>query len=173
MNVIEYWSTNSRTTIPQSLALTITPRGHPPIRVLLCIKIHHYQAYRQQGFSSFCFTIHLSRPLHLVNALDGIQGPNSFCLSAKLACPCVRVQQWTSRMSSSLLPRQWPASLVHLFWIVFKMGNEWPYNCCFVGCCFQYLFKTAWRILMLFLYSFIVKHLVKVKILQSYNSTDS
>ena len=25
---VRYWSTNSRTTIPRSIALTITPRGH-------------------------------------------------------------------------------------------------------------------------------------------------
>ena len=34
------WSTNSLTTIPQSIPLTITPRGHPPWNLLLLILKH-------------------------------------------------------------------------------------------------------------------------------------
>ena len=28
-------------------------------------------------------------------------------------------------------------------WMVFEMGTKWPHSCCFVGCCFPDLFKTA------------------------------
>ena len=35
-----------------------------------------------------------------------------------------------------------------LFWLVFEMGGKWPYNYCFVGCCFQNLFKIASSILV-------------------------
>ena len=32
--ILSDWSMNSRTTIPQSIALTITPRGYPPISIV-------------------------------------------------------------------------------------------------------------------------------------------
>ena len=51
------------------------------------------------------------------------------------------IHRSTSLMSSSLLPQQCPACLVHLTWIVFVMGGRWPYNWCFVGCCLQDLFN--------------------------------
>ena len=36
----------------------------------------------------------------------------------------------------------------------FGMGGKWPYSCCFMGWCFQDLFKTACSILVWFLSSF-------------------
>ena len=51
-------------------------------------------------------------------------------------------------MSSSLLLQQCPACLVHLTWIVFRMGGRWPYSWCLVGCCLQDLFNIARSILM-------------------------
>ena len=41
-----------------------------------------------------------------------------------------------------------------LFWIVCEMGGKWPCNYCFVGYCFQDLFKTTFSILVSFLSSF-------------------
>ena len=32
--------------------------------------------------------------------------------------------------------------------IVFVMGDEWPYRCCFVGCCLQDLFNISYSILL-------------------------
>ena len=37
---------------------------------------------------------------------------------------------------------------VCLVWMVYEMGSKWPYSCCFLGSCFQNLFKTAHNILM-------------------------
>ena len=34
--------------------------------------------------------------------------------------------------------------------MVFEMGGKWPFSGCFVGCCFQVLFKTTRSILVLF-----------------------
>ena len=51
-------------------------------------------------------------------------------------------------MSSSLLQQQCPGYLDHLTWIVCEMGGKWPCSCCFVGCCFQVLFKTACKTLI-------------------------
>ena len=51
-------------------------------------------------------------------------------------------------MSSSLLLQQCPACLVRLTWIVFVMGDRWPYSCCFVGCYLKDLFTTARSILV-------------------------
>ena len=46
-------------------------------------------------------------------------------------------------MSSSLLLQQCPTCLVHLTWIVFVMGDRWPYSCCFEECCLQVLFSIT------------------------------
>ena len=64
------------------------------------------------------------------------------------ARPYVGVHRSTSLMSSSLLLQQCPACLVRLTWIVLVMGGRWPYNWCFVGCCFQDLFNIARNILV-------------------------
>ena len=64
------------------------------------------------------------------------------------ARPCVGVHKSTSLMSSSLLLQQCPARLVRLTWIVFVIGDRWPYSWCLVGCCRQDLFKIARSILV-------------------------
>ena len=53
------------------------------------------------------------------------------------ARPYVGVDRSTSIMSSSLLLQLCPACLVRLTWIVFVMGDRWPYSWCLVGCCLQ------------------------------------
>ena len=45
-------------------------------------------------------------------------------------------------MSSFLFHLQGLAYIV-LTWMVCEMGSRWLYSCCFVGCCFQDLLKTA------------------------------
>ena len=57
------------------------------------------------------------------------------------ARPYVGVHRSTSLMSSSLLLQQCPACLVRLTWIVFMMGDRWPYSLCLVECCRQDLFN--------------------------------
>ena len=59
------------------------------------------------------------------------------------ARPCVGIHKSTSLMSSSLLLQQCPACLVRLTWIVFVIGDRWPYSWCLVGCCCQDLFRIA------------------------------
>ena len=51
-------------------------------------------------------------------------------------------------MSSSLVLQQCSACLVRLILIVFVMGGRWPYNCFFVGCVLEDLFKIARSILL-------------------------
>ena len=64
------------------------------------------------------------------------------------ARPYVVVHWSTSLMSLSLLLQQCPACLVHLTWIVFRMGGRWPYSWCLVGFCRQDLFNIARNILV-------------------------
>ena len=64
------------------------------------------------------------------------------------ARPHVRVHRSTSLMSSSLLPQQYPACLVHLTWIVFVIGGRWRYSWCLVGCCHLDLLNIAGTILV-------------------------
>ena len=68
--------------------------------------------------------------------------------SSCFARPYVGVHRSTSLMSSSLLLQQCPACLVRLAWIVFVMGDRWPYSWCLVGCCRQDLFNIARNILV-------------------------
>ena len=55
-----------------------------------------------------------------------------------------------------------------------ETGGKWPYNCCFVECCFQYLFKTVCSILVKFPSSFFFsKHFVWSPVVQPYSCTDT
>ena len=74
--------------------------------------------------------------------------------------------------SLSLLLQQWPVRFAPLTRIVCEIGSKWLYNCCFAGCCFQDMFKTAHSILVLFLSCFFFRYFVKVGLVQPYNSTD-
>ena len=64
-----------------------------------------------------------------------------------LVHPCFGFHR-TSLMTSFLLFQQYPTCLVCLNWVVFEIGGKWLYSCCFVGCYFQDLFKTACSILV-------------------------
>ena len=78
----------------------------------------------------------------------------------------------TSRMSSSLLFQQCPRCLVHLVWMILEMGGRWPYNWCFVGCCFQDLFNIARSILVQFPSNFFSIHLISVHLVHPYSRID-
>ena len=67
-------------------------------------------------------------------------------VSTQLMCPilvclfvkvCMRMLLWSPLL---ILQQSW-ACLACLSWIVYEMGSKWLYKCCFVGCCFQVLFK--------------------------------
>ena len=77
-----------------------------------------------------------------------------------------------SLMSSFLLLQQCPASLVHVIWMVW-MGGEWPYSCCFVGCCFQDLFNIAYCILVQFPFSCFSIHSVSVHVVHPFSRIDT
>ena len=82
------------------------------------------------------------------------------------------VHRETSLMCSTLLFQQCPACLVHFVWMVLEMGGRWPYSCCFMGCCFQDLFKVAHIILVQFLCSFFSIRLVDVHVMHPYNRSE-
>ena len=62
--------------------------------------------------------------------------------------PYAGVHRSTSLTISSLVLQQRPACLVRLAWIVFVIGDRWPYSWCLVGCCCQNLFNIALNILV-------------------------
>ena len=84
---------------------------------------------------------------------------------------CVGVYGRTLLMSSSLLYQQCPAYCVRLIWMFFEMGGKRLYNCSFVECCFEYLFKIARSILVLFPFSYVPMRFVSVVLL--YSSMDT
>ena len=59
------------------------------------------------------------------------------------AHPCVRMNDRTLLVISSLLSPAVCNMSVCLLWMVYEMEAKWLYSCCFVGCCFQDLIKTA------------------------------
>ena len=78
---------------------------------------------------------------------------HSCCMYVRAGRPAfartyVGVHRSRSLMSSSLHLQQCPACLVRLAWIVFVMGDRWPYSWCLVGCCLQDLFSIARNILV-------------------------
>ena len=54
-----------------------------------------------------------------------------------------RSQQENIAMSLSLLLVQRRAGFVCLTWTAYHMRSKWLYSCCFEGCCFMDLLKTA------------------------------
>ena len=80
-----------------------------------------------------------------------------------LVCPCVGVHWRTFLMSLCFLLQEYSAYFARLTWIVCEIGGWWSYNCCFVGCCFQGLFKTAHSIPVEFPSSFFTRRFVKSK----------
>ena len=53
------------------------------------------------------------------------------------------------------------------------MKDKCPYNCCFLGYCFQDLFMTEGSIFVYFPSSFLSKCFIKVHMVQPYSSTDT
>ena len=72
-------------------------------------------------------------------------------------------------MHSSLLLQQYPICLVCLIWMVLEMRSRWPFNCCFMGCCFRDLFNIAYSVLVQFPSSFLSISLVSVHVVHPYN----
>ena len=61
-----------------------------------------------------------------------------------LTSTCEGVHRRTSLTTLFLLLQQFPACLdSSLTCMVLEIGSRYPYNCCFMGCCFQDLFNTA------------------------------
>ena len=109
----------------------------PPVRISLTLSRY---------FSLSFTTSSRSSGLHPISS-------ESCCIYVRdgrpaFAWPYVGVHRSTSLMSSSVLLQQCPACLVRLTWIVFGMGDRWPYSWRFVGCCRQDLFSIARRILV-------------------------
>ena len=61
------------------------------------------------------------------------------------------------------------ACLVDLTWIVLEIGSRWPYNYCFVGCCFQNLLNTAHKILVQLPSSFFSIRFVSVYVVHAWS----
>ena len=83
-----------------------------------------------------------------------------------LAQPCEGVHRRTLLMSLSLLLYLCPTCLI---WMVLEMGGRRPYNCCFVGCYFQDLFRMTHSILVQFLSSFFSIRLVSIHVVHPYS----
>ena len=66
-----------------------------------------------------------------------------------------------------------PAGLVHFIWMALEMGDQWPYSCCFMKCCYQDLYNIARRILAQFLSSFCSICLVSFHVVYLYSSIDT
>ena len=85
---------------------------------------------------------------------------------------CEGVHRITSLISLSLILQQGPACL-RLISMGFEMGGRWLYWCCFVVCCFQYLFNIARSILVQLPSSFFSIHLVSIHVVHPYSSMDT
>ena len=98
----------------------------PPARISLRLSRHFSLSFIASGRSSGLYPV----------------SSQSWCMYVRagrpaFARPYVGVHRSTSFMSSPLLLQQCPAYLVRLTWIVFVMGDRWPYSWFFVGCCLQ------------------------------------
>ena len=108
--------------------------------------------------------------LHLVSIQSCCRYVQAGC--STLARLCEEVSWRTSLMSSSLFFQLCPTCLIHLIWMIFKMGGRCPYSCYFVKCCFQDLFNIALSILVQFPSSFFSIRFVSVHVVHPYSSMD-
>ena len=109
----------------------------PSARISLTLSRHISQSFIASGRSSRLHPVSSHCYCTYVRA-----GPPAF------SRPYVGIHRCTSLMSSSLLFQQCSACLVRLTWIVFVMGDKWPYSWGLVGCCCQDLFNIAGSILV-------------------------
>ena len=84
-----------------------------------------------------------------------------------------RAPRKTSLMSLFLRLQKFPTYLVRLIWMVLEIRGRWPYNCCFVGCCFQDLFNMTRSILVQFPSKFFYIRLVSVHVVHPYSRLDT
>ena len=66
-----------------------------------------------------------------------------------------------------------PSCLIHLIWMVLEMESQWPYSCCFVGCCSQDLFNIAHSILVQLPSNFFSICIVSVHVVHQYSSIET
>ena len=140
----------------------------------LCIIIT--KSHWQHRFPWLLFSIFHYHPSLHVSPVSYILRPHRadirFCCWPTLARPCIGVHKRTLLMSSSLLLLQCPPC--RFTQIVFEMGSEWPYSCCFVG---RVASRICLREFVIFLCSsrqvFFSIHFVSVHIVHSYSSTDT
>ena len=71
-------------------------------------------------------------------------------------------------LTSPAVPHMSCSSLI---WMVCKMRGKWLYSCCYGGCCFWDLFKTAHNIVWFTSNFFLC--FVSVKVLHPYSSIDT
>ena len=116
---------------------------------------HHHHHLVPLARISLTLSRHFSQPFIASGRSSGLHhvSPHSCCMYFRagrtaFAQPYMGVHRSTSLMSSSLLLQQCPACLVRLTWIVFVMGDRWPYSWCLVGCFRQELFNIARNILV-------------------------
>ena len=88
------------------------------------------------------------------------------------ALTCTGVPRRTSLLCSPLFLKLGSTCFDLRTWMVCETMGRWSYNCCFVGYCFQDLFKTAHNILVLFSSSLFTRRCVKVHMIRPSNSTD-
>ena len=139
------------------LILWTQEKGHPRIKEQkvqrVRSKMNKISSRHADSTDSFdSLTICSCGPLQLVSPPDGTQCQHStdeyvFAGQPKLVWPCVGVHRRMLHRSLSLLYQQCQVCFAGLLWMVCEMGGKWLYSC-FVGCCFQDLFKTARSILI-------------------------
>ena len=129
----------------------------PPARISLTLSLHPSLSFIASGRSS---------KLHPVSS-------RSCCVYVRagrpaFAWPYAGVHRSTTLKSSSLRLQQCPACLVRLAWIVFVMGDSWPYSWCLVGCCRQDFFH-----IVTLPSSFFSRRLECVQVVHPYSSIDT
>ena len=114
--------------------------NHFTLHIHTCIYHHHHHHVVLLALISLILCCHFSLSFIASGRSSGLHpiSSHSCCMYVlavrpAFARPYVGVHRITSLMSSSLLLQQCPACLVRLTWIVFVMGDRWPYSWCFAG----------------------------------------
>ena len=148
LNCIWWWGSN-----PEALGMWTTsyhyskvhwPKLFVLVRVSFFVQIEQFHYLQRSIIISYLKTYRCDK-LFVLGIIASGRSSRSHPVSAQ-SC-CIKGSSWSSclllvhvegvhrsmsLMSSSQLLQQRPACLVRLTWIVFVMGDKWPYSCCFV-----------------------------------------
>ena len=141
------------------------------IYIYIYIYNHYYFADSMDIPDSLSLSLYPYHPLFLAGFPNFIQRPLRADVSKFLLLHLCAGS--TEKCHDLVLASLAVSRMSCLSWIVFEMSCKWHNNCCFIGCCFQDLFKIVGSILVSFLSAFFSMHFLIIHVVHPHSSIDT